>query len=58
MAERQSTEDKKANASYLRSRMRECHDCHKPTWNYRCTACDRKHKAKYGVLPSVSDAEA
>ena len=57
MAENPSAEDKKANASYLKSRMRKCHDCQKLTWNYRCTKCDRKHKLKHGIFASISDAE-
>lgn len=57
MAENQSAEDKKSNASYLKSRMRKCHDCQALTWDYRCSKCRKKHLLKHGILSSVSDAE-
>lgn len=28
---------------------RKCHDCGKPTWNYRCEACQRLWRAKHDV---------
>jgi hypothetical protein len=47
--------DKKANAEYLERQKRKCHDCHRPTWNYRCAECDAKHKKKHGVTGSAND---
>ena len=36
---------------------RKCHDCGKPTFNYRCSACWEKWRAKYGVIPDVLDED-
>lgn len=33
--------------------MRTCHDCGKPTWNYRCDACLRKWRKKNGVAVEI-----
>lgn len=35
---------------------RKCHDCGKPTYNYRCTACHEKFRLKHGV-PVEDDDE-
>lgn len=32
-----------------RDNMRRCHDCGKPTPDYRCAECLRKWRKKYGV---------
>ena len=54
--ERRRTE-RQREKDFLESTKRKCHDCHKPTWNYRCPECDAKHKRKHGVTESISDAE-
>ena len=47
--------DKQANVAYLEKQKRACHDCGRPTWNYRCHDCDTKHKKKHGVTGSAND---
>ena len=49
--------DRIANLEYHKSQMRKCHDCGEPTFDYRCTACRAKWKAKHGVSSTVSDNE-
>lgn len=36
---------------------RTCHDCGKPTNNYRCDACAAKWKKKHGVMGTMSTVE-
>jgi len=39
------------NARIANSSLRRCHDCGKPTTQYRCPACKRKFQRKYDVEP-------
>lgn len=36
----------KENLEFHRKRMRKCHDCSKPTFNFRCEECWREIRAK------------
>lgn len=47
--------DKKVNADYLETQKRKCHDCGRPTWNYRCRECLAKHHKKHGVTETATD---
>lgn len=50
-------EARQKEKDFLESRKRPCHDCKKPTWDYRCPACQAKWRNKYGVSPMINDAE-
>ena len=37
---------------------RSCHDCGKPTSDYRCPVCQKKFRQRYNVSPEASCPEA
>ena len=36
---------------------RRCHDCGKPTYNYRCAKCWKKYKEKHKLAAGENDEE-
>lgn len=50
-------EAQQKDKDYIKSRMRKCHDCQKPTWDYRCPKCQAKWRSKHGVSIMINDAE-
>ena len=41
----------------LQAGMRRCHDCGKPTTNYRCPKCLSVWRRKYGISENIRDEE-
>ena len=50
------TKNESAN-TYIKMKKRRCHDCGKPTYNYRCDKCREKWQRSHNVSLSSSDFE-